>query len=969
MLKQYFAKKLQANRLGALALITTTLACGGTVPPETGPQLKQGQFIDSYVNGICYDTETQSGVTTNEGHFNYLEGETVTFRLCIADIQFPSVEAAELLTPVILAAQTDIYSDAVVNMARFLQSLDDDANPENGINIPSELDEIDTIGAINFFDTIENFGADDSPAQTFIGDLAEATGNPTSPNALVSVESAMDHLSQQIYGESRPRISNVFPKVISEGEKVKISGRHLEDADVSLGGAAVSITLKTDTEIQFIVPSLPVGAVSLELSNSLGNSSSDLEVKETTKGEALSMSYTTLCILQDDGAVECQGYSAYGTMGNGFRGWQPFTETTSSTGSAVKISSGWDHMCVILDDASLECWGRNKEGQMGLGTTDNYQTTPATVPGLSVVSVAGGYEHTCAALTDGTVRCWGENGAGQFGDGTTVSSSSPVVVPGLTDVVEVKMNWDRTCVVHSNGTVSCWRNTTPMLVDGLENVVTIEMGRWHQCALHEDQTVSCWGSNGEGQLGVDPDVSSPGVVSVAGLSNISAISTGYEHSCALGSFGVIKCWGGNEWGQLGNALVGVRSHFPVTVAGVAGASALASTNNSSCVVLSDDEIRCWGSTKETIHGYATTGNYVSPSTTSGLAGSVNITSGYSHSCAQLEDGTVKCWGLNLDGQVGDGTEITPITPATIPEIANAVKIAPGRRHSCAIMPDTSVKCWGSNVLGAVGDGTTENKSSPVVVAGLNAIDIATGFYGSCAVNTSNEVYCWGLNIAAGGGNVLSPAAVGVSNAIAVSVGSDHACAVINDGSVRCWGDNRYGKLGDGTDVDAAVPVSVLGITSAVDVVASYRKTCALNSEGEVYCWGHFASNQSGIWATNFVPTKVEGLANRAVSLSGMDGSSCVLLNDGTVQCFGNKCFSGEQGDGFVVNPGTAMNCPNRIVTVEGIADAVDVSLGFDHGCAVLSNGEVQCWGDNSFGQLASNLPPRNTDLKGAVKSK
>ena len=47
-------------------------------------------------------------------------------------------------------------------------------------------------------------------------------------------------------------------------------------------------------------------------------------------------------------------------------------------------------------------------------------------------------------------------------------------------------------------------------------------------------------------------------------------------------------------------------------------------------------------------------------------------------------------------------------------------------------------------------------------------------------------------------------------ATAVAVGAWHACALDDDGEAYCWGDNRYGQLGDGSNVSSLVPVQVDG---------------------------------------------------------------------------------------------------------------------------------------------------------------
>lgn len=95
-----------------------------------------GRLVDSAVGGIAYRTETRSGTTNANGEFTYLAGETVVFGL--GDLEFPAVTAAQILTPLELAGVTDINDTGVVNMARLLQSLDQDCDPSNGITIGGE---------------------------------------------------------------------------------------------------------------------------------------------------------------------------------------------------------------------------------------------------------------------------------------------------------------------------------------------------------------------------------------------------------------------------------------------------------------------------------------------------------------------------------------------------------------------------------------------------------------------------------------------------------------------------------------------------------------------------------------------------------------------------------------------------------------------------------------------------------------
>lgn len=100
-------------------------------PPSAS--LLTGRFVDSAVTGLQYTTATQSGFTDSDGSFDYLPGETVTFS--IGDIELPAVPGAVLVTPLDVFSTNDVADVRVVNLARLLQTLDVDAQPDNGITI------------------------------------------------------------------------------------------------------------------------------------------------------------------------------------------------------------------------------------------------------------------------------------------------------------------------------------------------------------------------------------------------------------------------------------------------------------------------------------------------------------------------------------------------------------------------------------------------------------------------------------------------------------------------------------------------------------------------------------------------------------------------------------------------------------------------------------------------------------------
>jgi hypothetical protein len=85
-------------------------------------------------------------------------------------------------------------------------------------------------------------------------------------------------------------------------------------------------------------------------------------------------------------------------------------------------------------------------------------------------------------------------------------------------------------------------------------------------------------------------------------------------------------------------------------------------------------------------------------------------------------------------------------------------------------------------------------------------------------------------------------------AIAVATGDDHVCALLDDHNVKCWGGNSYGELGYGntpdrgglpSDMGDALPIVDLGTgRTATQISAAYHTTCAILDDGSVKCWGY-----------------------------------------------------------------------------------------------------------------------------------
>jgi alpha-tubulin suppressor-like RCC1 family protein len=198
-------------------------------------------------------------------------------------------------------------------------------------------------------------------------------------------------------------------------------------------------------------------------------------------------------------------------------------------------------------------------------------------------------------------------------------------------------------------------------------------------------------------------------------------------------------------------------------------------------------------------------------------------------------------------------------------------------------------------------------------------------------------------------NAAPQKVVDINTATGLAAGETHTCAILAaGGSVKCWGKNIAGQLGDGTIIDSKTPVLVNAVTTAIALTAGESHTCALLLDGSVKCWG--ANNVGQLGNEGIVPSlspvTVIGVEGAVAISSGAD-HTCARLSDSSVKCWGDNIF-GQSGQdllkkSFVLVP--------AIVT--GVNTAVKIAMGDFHSCAVLSDGNVSCWGSNSSGQIGS----------------
>lgn len=393
----------------------------------------------------------------------------------------------------------------------------------------------------------------------------------------------------------------------------------------------------------------------------------------------------------------------------------------------------------------------------------------------AVRSIAVGNGFACARLVDGRVKCWGENGSGQLGLGDTTDRGDGPGEMGV-DLPAVNLGAGR---------------TTVQVVAGDSNA----------CALLDNGAVKCWGSNTYGQLGLG-DVAlrgdGPGemgdnlpAVQLGSGRIATSLTVGLGSVCALLDNASVKCWGFGFNGQLGLGDTAARGDGPgemgdnlpaVQLGSGRTAVAVSAGGGTSCAVLDNGALKCWGYNNAGQLGLGDTGNrgdgpgemgdnlpVVNLGTgRSVVAVSAGVNANYPHVCAVLDDQTARCWGDSGFGQLG-GTSLSDRgdNPGEMGDNLPAVSVGVGRSvtavsagnvYTCVVLDSGSVKCWGHNQFGRLGLGDTTTRgggetgagmgdSLPVVSLGTGrtAHSVVAGYHSSCAVLDDTTIKCWGYN--------------------------------------------------------------------------------------------------------------------------------------------------------------------------------------------------------------------------------
>ena len=132
---------------------------------------------------------------------------------------------------------------------------------------------------------------------------------------------------------------------------------------------------------------------------------------------------------KSDGTVWAWGLNGWRQLGNDTMEFSIVPIQVAGVTNVLDVGAGGNHSLALKSDGTVWAWGSNYNGQLGNGSSAAYSVTPVEAVGLTGVSdVAGGASHSLAVTTSGEVWAWGYNYYGQIGDWTTTQRSIPVRV-------------------------------------------------------------------------------------------------------------------------------------------------------------------------------------------------------------------------------------------------------------------------------------------------------------------------------------------------------------------------------------------------------------------------------------------------------------------------------------------------------------------------------------------------------------
>lgn len=180
--------------LPAIAIVLAVAGCGGggdgggeTNTDAPSSATLTGQFKDSNVSGLTVAIGGDTQSTDSRGRFQYASGDQVQFR--VGNVVLGQTGAAPVVTLVDLVTGGSLDDAAIVNRARFLQFLDSNQNPDDGITIAGEVSDLAGNWSVSSFEDTAVF---ETAMAAIAGDVTASSPDAVLPSA----QAARDHAAR-----------------------------------------------------------------------------------------------------------------------------------------------------------------------------------------------------------------------------------------------------------------------------------------------------------------------------------------------------------------------------------------------------------------------------------------------------------------------------------------------------------------------------------------------------------------------------------------------------------------------------------------------------------------------------------------------------------------------------------------------------------------------------------------------------
>ena len=652
------------------------------------------------------------------------------------------------------------------------------------------------------------------------------------------------------------------------------------------------------------------------------------------------------CFLLNGGSVRCWGDNSEG------RATPP-----ADLGGVAQLALGDLHACALTVSGRVRCWGSNHGGRA---------TPPADLAG--VVQLVVNRDGNCAVTMAGDVHCWGPS---SFGQSTPPDDLGPDGALGA--VAQVAVGSSHNCALTVSGAVRCWgiesndRSTPPddLGPDGaLGAVAQIAVGERHSCALTVLGVVRCWGQNGNGQTTLPSDLASVGPVAQIGM--------GEFYSCALTVSGKVRCWGKNNVGQTNRPADNLGPFVQLAASGYRHA----------CALTVSGDLRCWGQEVPTLSSLLS------------MPGAVTALSEPAATCALLADGSVLCPGRS---------QFIPLelAPREVMMSVRPRQLRPGQRAAIHFVKLGDISVPLTARIEVFGDGAADVSSYYRLLGSSGTLLVPEPDANSALLTGSSPMGWLEAQIDGRGSRLyVRPIELQRESGGAASIRMVAQPVELVDGLYFTASTDTLSEGGEELQLSIALPAVHAGLRVELTLAANgtaladsdYTLVTADPAQGIALSRGAADEITLRVEPAPIEPLRLLlrprgddsiGQGERSLSLrissyqvfpesaetvdlpAALDFSivdddddreeprsiqqlqfdafgafGCVLLNDGSVHCVG------EKSNGRTTPP-------------DDLGRVTQLAVGRDHVCAVVGpSGQVRCWGNSGSGRTT---PPADLD--------